>query len=249
MIIDEKAAKVSNGPAGCTFHHTSYPVSIGTTQFHIYDTVGLNEGDQGRVPHRKAVSQLYALIRSLNRVSLLVYCMRGRIKENSQANWVLFYNVLCAKKVPIIAVETGVEHEEDLDAKRKESMQVLKSYGMVPKDFACIVSLQGRQMEHFERYKSSQFQLRQLILDSYKKEPWSTTTDDWICHIYNTTYTKKLCAFPEVKVEFARKVGGVVDEFIKESGMKEEESGKLKSALLDAEKRFLSRGFKFFGQG
>src|SRR5258705_13587612 len=119
-------------------------------------------------------------------------------------------------------------------------MKVLKSYGMVPKDFACIVSLQGRQMEHFERYKSSQSQLRQLILDSYKKEPWSTTTDDWICHIYNTTYTKKLCVLPDVRVEFAREVEGVVDEFIKESGMRDDESDKLKTALLDAEKKFLS---------
>ena len=67
--------------------------------------MGLDEGDQGRVPHRKAVCQLCALIRSLNGVSLLVYCMR--IKGNSQANWVIFYNVLCAKKMPIIAVETA----------------------------------------------------------------------------------------------------------------------------------------------
>jgi len=173
--------------------------------------------------------------------------MRGRIKENSRANWVLFYNVLCAKKVPIIAVETGVEHEEDLAAKGEESMKVLKRYGMVPKEFACIVSLRGRQMEHKMRYESSQSQLRKFILDSYKREPWSTTTDNWIYHIYNTTYNKKSCAFPEVRVDFAREVVGVVDESIKESGMGKDESDKLKTALLDAEKKFLSRRIKLFG--
>ena len=118
-------------------------------------TLGLNEGEQGRVPHWKAVHELYTLIRSLDGVSLLMYCMRGRIKENARTNWVLFRKVLCAKKVPIIVVETGLENEEDLDGRRAVVTKALVKYGMVPLDVVCIVSVRGKKQEHEERYNSS----------------------------------------------------------------------------------------------
>ena len=55
------------------------------------------------------------------------------------------------------------------------------------------------------------------------------TNDDWIGHIYKTTYTTKLWLFPDVRVEFAKEVGDLIDEFIEETKMKKDESEKLKS--------------------
>jgi len=237
MLVGTDVAAVSSSPTGCTFEHKLYETSIGNTQFGIYDTAGLNEGEQGRVPHWKAVQELYTLIRSLDGVSLLVYCMRGRIKENAATNWLLFHKVLCAKKVPIIAVETGLEHEEDLNGRAGVLKKALTKYAMHPTGVACIVSIRGKKNEYQELYDSSKSSLLKLIKDSYKKEPWSTETDDWIGHIYKTTYTTKLCLFPVVRVEFTQEVGNVVDKFIQETKMKKDESEKLKSTLLDAERK------------
>ena len=241
MIVGQTVAEVSSSPVGsggtqCTFQHKRYATSFGDTFFNIYDTVGLNEGEQGRVPHWKAVHQLYTLIRTLDGFSLLVYCIRGRIKENARENWNLFNKVLCAKKVPIIAVETGLENVDDLEGRRNLLQNGLEKYGMVPRGIACVVSVLGKWKEYEDRYHSSQYKLRQLILRSYRKEAWSMTTDDWIDHIYQTTITTKLCLFPDVRVEFAKESGNVVDEFIEETGMKKEELVKLKSTLLHAEK-------------
>ena len=110
----------------------------------------------------------------------------------------------------------------------------LKTYGMVPKGVACVVAVRGKLNEHEKQYTLSQIRLRQLITKSYRREPWSTTHDDWVGHIYKTTYTTKLCLFSDVQLELADE-GNVVDEFIKETGMKADELAQLKSTLLDAE--------------
>jgi len=237
MIVGQTVAEVSMGIVQGTLQPERHEVSIDGTCFNIYDTVGLNEGEQGRVPHWKAVHQLYTLIRTLDGVSLLVYCIRGRINESARADWTLFSKILCDKKVPIIAVETGLEEEEDFDRKRTLLKETLERDGMVPGGVECVVSIRGRKNEHEERYNSSQRQLRRLIMRSFRREPWSMTTDDWIGHIYKTTYTTKLWFFPDVRVEFAKEVGNLIDEFIEETGMKKDEAEKLKSTLLDAERK------------
>src|SRR5260221_13369661 len=239
MIAGRDTAKVSCGPIGCTFEHECHEASIGSIPFNIYDTAGLNEGEQGRVPHWQAVHQLYTLIRTLDGVSLLIYCMRARIKENARANWILFSEVLCAKKVPIIAVETGLENDEDLERRHTLLKGWLKEYGIFPRGIACVVSVRGKNHEHDERYNWSQQQLRHLIMRFYLKAPWRT--DDWIGHIYKTTYSTNLCLFSNVRVAFVREAGNVVDDFIEKAGMKKDESEKLKSTLLDAETKFIKK--------
>jgi hypothetical protein len=151
---------------------------------------------------------------------------------------------LCAEAVPIIAVETGLEHEEDLDGRRAVLRKSLKGYKMVPKNVACIVSTQGRKGEHKEQYDVSQAQLRQLITTSHRKKAW--TTNDWIGQIYTTTYSTKFCLLPEEQVNFVEQAGNVVDVFIKETGMKPEDSKRLKSTLLEAEKK-LKKKKNFLG--
>jgi sulfur relay (sulfurtransferase) DsrC/TusE family protein len=110
--------------------------------------------------------------------------------------------------------------------------KALERFGMSPRGVACVVSVRGKRNEYEERYNSSQSRLRQLIMESYRRKPWSMTTDDWIGHIYKTTYSTKFCVCPDVRME----VGNMVDEFIGEVGMQRDESDKLKSTLLDAEK-------------
>ena len=145
MIVGEKVARVSDGPVGCTFHNEDYAVIFKNTVFRIYDTAGLNESDQGRVPHWKAIQNLYTLIRELDGVSLLIYCMRGRFKENATVNWNLFNKVICGERVPIIAVVTGLEGREDPDDWwREDHRKAFRKNKIDPRDVCCVVSFPGR---------------------------------------------------------------------------------------------------------
>ena len=253
MIVGDNVAPVSSSPMGCTFANTCYETNSietrsGTSKrntksilFRVYDTVGLNEGEQGRVPHWKAVKALYTLIRELDGVSLLIYCMRGRIKENSRANWNLFHKVVCAEEVPAIVVVTGLEHEENLtDGKqRSELMAAFKKYRMHPKDLACVVPIRGKHNEHAELYEWSQTELRNLIASNYISPPWSTKTDKWLSRVY--CQVQKEGCFPSSRLEFVDTMRSVVGDFVKETGMKKEDEEELKKVLLQAERKLRRR--------
>jgi GTP-binding protein EngB required for normal cell division len=243
MIVGKDVAKTSDSADGTTFKNDVYAATIADTTFNIYDTVGLNEGDQGRVPHWKAVQQLYTLIRQLDGVSLLIYCMRPRVKENAKANWILFHKVICQKKVPIVAVVTGLENRDDPDdwGRDRRNRDALKRNGMNPRDIACVVSFAGRQKEHERVYVDSQAKLRNLITAHYRREPWGEEKDKWIASIYRDVYTTSLCFGPQSRPEFTKSMRGTIRQLIEETGMKEEDSKKLEATLLKAEKKFRKR--------
>ena len=241
LIIGEPVAKVTNTASGCTFENQCYETHIGDTIFRIYDTAGLNEGDQGRVPHWKAIDNLYTLIRELDGVSLLIYCMRGRVRENAKANWILFNKVICAGQVPIIAAVTGMEAEADPDDwwRRKENKESFKRHSMYPKGVACVVSVRSSNFE--AKYAQSQVTLRRLILNSYRRLPWSQEKHGWFANMYRTVYEVGICAFARKKVEFIHEMRKVFSEFISQTGMTKADSEKLKITLLQAEKKILKK--------
>jgi len=238
MIVGNDVAKVSGSAQGCTFKNEAYEATIGDRRFVIYDTAGLNEGDQGRIPHWKAIQELYTLIRRLDGVSLLIYCMRGRVKENARASWILFNKVICGGKVPIIAVVTGLEtYSHPDDWKSKENLGVLQRNGMKPKEVGCIVSFPGRQGEFADIYGESQTSLRALIAKYHLRKPWCEEKDTWFLSIYCQTFSTRVCFAPQNKLEFNETMRGLIDNFIRETGMKKEDSEKLNATLLKAEKK------------
>jgi len=240
MIVGKNVAKVSNSPVGCTFQSDCYEAHIGNDDYYIHDTVGLNEGDQGRFPHWTAIQRLYTLIRELDSVSLLLYCIRGRIKENTRANWILFDQIICGGNVPVVVVETGLEEEKNLQggARRSVLEAALAKYGISPKDIICIASIQGKYGEHKGVYDWSSQQVRELITRSRKRKPWSTAKDRWLASIYQEVYTSGNCFSSRTQLEFSAAVGNAIDEFITSSKMNAEDSKRLKASLLYAEKKF-----------
>ena len=237
MIVGENVAKVSDSPEGCTFQSDRYEASIGNDDYYIYDTVGLNEGDQGRVPHWKAIQRLYTLIRELDSVSLLLYCIRGRIKENARANWTLFRDIICGGEVPVVIVETGLEQNLEGEGRRPVLETALRKYGISPEDVICVVSILGKNEEYREVYESSQQQLRELVERSRRTEPWSTEKDFWLASIYQEVITRKFC-FPGSRLEFVEVVEAAINKFVQAGDMGGEYSKKLKASLLDGEKKF-----------
>jgi len=240
MIVGKDVAKVSGTAEGCTFKNEAY---IGETTFTIYDTAGLNEGDQGRVPHWEAIRGLYTLIRQLDGVSLLVCCMRGRVRENTFFNWILFNNVICGEKVPIIAVVTGLETYGDPDDwwRTEDNRNAFVKTGMRPKDVGCVVSYQGRQNEYAEIYAKSQAKVRNLILDNYLREPWSKEKDKWFAKIYHNILVTRLGFPSRIRLDYSTRMRTLISELIKATDMEKEDVEVLEATLLSAEKEFRKR--------
>jgi len=243
MIVGkDDVAKVSDGSAGCTFRSDAYEATVHNKRFVIYDTAGLNEGDQGRIPHWKALQELYTLIRQLDSVSLLIYCMRGRVKENARVNWILFNKVICGENVPTIAIMTGLEGREDPDEwwRIKDNKETLRRHQINPRAVGCVVSVPGIRNEYQEIYERSRTKLHDLIQEHYLRKPWSEGKDDWFTAIYQNVYTTRLC-FPRRRLDYSDKMRGLISKFVKETDMPKDESEKLDSVLLEAENKWRRR--------
>jgi len=180
MIVGTNVARTSNEAGGCTIEHQHYKAGIDNNTFRIYDTIGLNQDEQGRIPHRVAIEKLYMLIRHLDGLSLLIYCIRGKVDEMTQANWTLFNEVVCGGKVPIIAVVTGLDQEDDPDDwwRRIDNKEIFRKHHIEPQAIACIVSSRGKRNEYADVYSKSQDKLRRLIKDHRLPQPWREEKDD-----------------------------------------------------------------------
>jgi hypothetical protein len=243
LIVGKDVAKVSDGWGSCTFQSEAYEAVIGNTRFAIYDTAGLDEGDQGRVPHWSAIRELYTLIRQLDGISLLIYCMRGRVKENAKANWNLFYRVICGEKVPIIAILTGLEGRKDPDDwwKSQGNKDTFRKHQINPRAIGCVVSVRGIYGEYQDLYNKSQTKLRNLIQEHHLRRPWCEEKDEWCTAIYKNIYTTRLCLRPKSRLDYSDRMRGLINEFVTETGFPKEESEKLNGVLLMAEKKWLKR--------
>ncbi|KAF8997398.1 P-loop containing nucleoside triphosphate hydrolase protein, partial [Cyathus striatus] len=133
-------AKVSNSARGVTDRATLYRKTIYGKTFNVWDTPGLNEGDEGGIEGKRAVEILHNLISSLaNGVNLLVLVMRGpRINAFLPKNYDLLHNVICERKVPIALIVTGLDQEDDRRVWWDMNKGAFHQYGMYPQGHVCI---------------------------------------------------------------------------------------------------------------
>lgn len=247
LIIGKDVAKVSNSTLGCTFEIESYPTRIGNTSYYIFDTVGLNGGDSFRVPQWAAIQGLYTLVRQLSGVSLFIFCIRGRILEKSRVIWLFFLDVLCGGNVPIIAVVTGLEHEDNLtdEARRNEVIKAFNAYHIYPVDVALVVSIWGKNNEHAPKYKWSQKKLRDLIDAVHRREPWGKEKDEWFSRIYKKAYDHWIDSFRRPQLKFIAPIRKTFEEFSEKSDIREDDFNKLAATLSKAEKRIQKKKHLF----
>ena len=174
MLAGRKTAETSNGVLGCTFQSRQYTISINEEKVNVWDTAGLDEGTRGRVSPEMAQKNLTKLLRELrgaNGTHLLVYCIRGpSVRKSLARNYVIFYSAICRKKVPIVAVVTGLENEPtSMDDWWTQGEKELAKYKMRFDDHACVTTidmekLMGSVFE--ERSMVSQQLVRKLIIDN-----------------------------------------------------------------------------------
>ena len=178
MIFERNVAATSSSSRGCTFESRCYSAPGDGYRFNIYDTVGLNEADRGRVKAGQALKNLIDLMLRLDEgVHLLVMCIqRGRISYAAASNYQVFYEGMFNKRIPIILVITHCEQDEPIDQWKKDNEFELKeTYDMKFEQIICVTTLnQGEHATTFaEAYRWSQLDLREAIIHHALKGSFS----------------------------------------------------------------------------
>ncbi|KIM81804.1 hypothetical protein PILCRDRAFT_97629 [Piloderma croceum F 1598] len=185
MIAGKDVAEHANKAEGCTFQSKSYPVQINGQSIALWDTAGLNEGHKGKVAAKDAIVNLCCLLRGLkDGVSLLVYCVRGRIKETTAKNYMMFYEGVCQLKVPILLVAIGLEEQDPMEGWWTENEAAFQRENMVFDGHGCITATKGklRKGKHVyeEEYEASRVTVLEVIAKNCFGTPWKPETRGWI---------------------------------------------------------------------
>lgn len=174
MLAGQKTAETSHGVLGCTFQSRQYQITINGEKVNVWDTAGLDEGTRGRVSPEIAERNLTKLLRELrsaNGIHLLVYCIRGpSVRKSLTRNYAIFYSAVCRKKVPIVAIVTGLENEPtSMEGWWTKGEKELAKYKMRFDDHACVTTIDMAKLvgSVFEkRSVESQQLVRKLIMDN-----------------------------------------------------------------------------------
>ncbi|EIW86066.1 hypothetical protein CONPUDRAFT_94334 [Coniophora puteana RWD-64-598 SS2] len=189
MLTGHPIAEISNEAQGCTFKFDWYPVDIGGETYRIFNTAGLDEGVEGTMPPEDAIVQLYQLMTNLEGgISLIIFVMRGpRIKDASQRNWRLFYEIFCKQQVNAAIVITGLEQEDDMDDWWPRNKAHFYSYGMRPFGAAGITATLGKRKGNRylfqEEYDESVAKVRKLIRDNAMPNPRCIDKVEWFADV------------------------------------------------------------------
>ena len=190
MLGGAPLAGVSSQALGFTFANAPYLITLGEQTYRIWDTAGLNEGQQGTIPAEDALNNLKNLVQSLgDGINLLVYCFRGtRFRDILRVNYDMFTGIICQKQVPVVAVITGLENESPMDSWWEANQKEFKNRDLVFAGQACVTTSKGKQMKddsfmYEEEYQESEEKVRELLQKHCTKDPWKNDSEKWISEI------------------------------------------------------------------
>ncbi|CAA7263830.1 unnamed protein product [Cyclocybe aegerita] len=181
MLAGQSIAGVSNQALGGTFSSNPYDMTLNGALYRIWDTAGLNEGDYGSVPADVALENLRTLVGNMSDgINLLVYCVRGtRFRDILKFNYDTFFRIICHGKVPIVIVITGLENESPMETWWNENHKELMEYGLKVDGHACVTATRGKRGIFEEEFKESQEKVRDLIIKTHSKTPWTADPERW----------------------------------------------------------------------
>jgi hypothetical protein len=250
-----KGAKASGNALGYTSKSQWYAGSICDQDYTFWDTIGLNEGEQGNMPDVKAVTSLYHLLRGLSDkggVSLLVFCMRApRITDAGHKNWVFFREIVCQQKVPTVIAVTYLE-QEDMDMWwAKNELAFIKRYSIIPSEdvhrefsggegvhsdpgVACITSSRGKYKNggyvYEDEYQESCTKIRRLVYEAHLHAPWKVDAVPWFKAVIEEIDARGCCGSrKEQKVRLESGMG--IHHIMLRWGINEEEAKKIAQTL------------------
>ncbi|KXN92627.1 hypothetical protein AN958_02292 [Leucoagaricus sp. SymC.cos] len=243
MLASGPVAEIGSGVQACTFESREYNVNVLGKAVTLWDTPGLDEGEEGRLPPADAITQLYELLLSLTGgVSLLVLVMRApRIKDSTSANWKLFRDIICQGEVPTALVVTGLEEEEKMDQWWWKYKGDFQRYKIFPADVACVTASRGKARRgghvYDEEYDESREKIQKLILSTTLADPFRVKPLVWFKKAVDTWVETKWCGF--VKKEMSREQTeewNPLSEFLQVPGITKEFIDELMKKMKTAEK-------------
>ncbi|KIK80762.1 hypothetical protein PAXRUDRAFT_15612 [Paxillus rubicundulus Ve08.2h10] len=178
LIAGRQVADVSSDVNGCTMSSIHHNFIVGKCQFHIWDTIGLEEPREGVNGYLPAIHKAYNLIQELlaqGGVDLLLFCMRGnRVTATTQSNYRLFYEGLCGSKVPIALVITHLERESVMEDWWTRNIKSLEKYEMKSAGHACVTGIPGHP-----QYGQSQIAIKNLLTGYDSTARYTMPPDAW----------------------------------------------------------------------
>ena len=179
MLASHTIAKVANTAAGCTGSNEHHAISdMEGNLFTFWDTAGLNEGEEGTVPARNALNNLFTLVGE-HGANLVIYCVRGtRLPEMIRVNYDLFWGIICDGRVPIVLVATGLEQEVDMDDWWRKHEKVIDRMGMAFQGHACVTTKRGKDGIYETEYRQSTRKVWELVKEHLNPEPWRTSAGE-----------------------------------------------------------------------
>ena len=187
MLTGRQDATTGNDVVGVTFNWTKHSADLFDIPYQIFDTVGLNEGDNGTVKGKDAINNLFKLVENLqDGVNLLVFCMRGRIKKTTSNNYKLFYEIFCDSNVPILLVVTGLEEleEDELDTWWEQNQTVFEGYGMKFDGCVCGTTTIGKRGIYTQEFNATDRKLRSLVESLALRKPWQKPPTTWVYKMF-----------------------------------------------------------------
>jgi len=233
MIAGHKVAEISSRATGCTFQHQAYYLPVHSRYFTIYDTAGLNEGDnlKGTVNRTAAIAELYKLIIGLDGgINLLVFCMRGpRIKNATHENWKVFHDILCKKKVPTVLIVTGLENEEGpMDEWWWENRGAFEEQGIRPDATSCITATRGRVLKDGshafdDRFEESRNKVMTMFIDRVLRHKQQVDSIQWFYEVSRS--------FLWIFRWTEKREAAEIDQIVRMCGMSGEEARRFREEL------------------
>jgi len=149
-------------------HWAQYPVTFDEYNHRVFEVVGLEDCRLRKDGYLDIIVNAYNLIAKLQNnggIDLLLFCMRAGKVDIAllQANYRLFYELVCKKKVPIVLVVTGLEREEEMESWWTRNGQILQRHGIYVDGHACITAFNGTHREHEGLYEESRHLVRELV--------------------------------------------------------------------------------------
>ncbi|KAG0704112.1 P-loop containing nucleoside triphosphate hydrolase protein, partial [Suillus ampliporus] len=143
LLLESKTAPASNDAVGCTATNEAYLFSANGRKYKLWDTPGLNEGSEGRVPAKEGLKNLTSLVKELvrdrNRAPLFILCIEGSQAVRAQLR---HYDNLKSTigAAPFCIVVTGMDacQSRPWNTWWDEHRGVLQSFSAASVDHACV---------------------------------------------------------------------------------------------------------------
>jgi len=146
MIAGHNVTAISDQLGSGTLESTVHPIKINQSIYCVYDTPAIDSATLGN----DAVTKL--ILGLEEGVSLLVFCMRGRITHDTIRIYEHFFKSLCQEKVPAVIVITGLENEDPMESWWERNQRRFEESGMHFAGHACVTATRGKRLPGIDQY-------------------------------------------------------------------------------------------------